>query len=103
MKRVEEIKNKRQAHHIFERMRKAKAIERQKDIREVQRDIALIKSPAAGMKRSAKVMEVDEEVEGVASDTEIDTSINVKPKKRSRQVARVVEVVQESDNEMEEN
>ena len=48
MKRVEEIKEKRQAHHIKERQKKARSIERMKDVKEVQRDLALIKSPAAG-------------------------------------------------------
>merc|ERR1739846_16707 len=72
MKRVEGIKEKRQAHHIKERQKKARAIERMKDIKEVKRDLALIKSPAAGMKRQAKDMEVDEEMD------ELDTSLNVK-------------------------
>ena len=43
MKRVEGIKEKRQAHHIKERQKKARAIERMKDIKEVERDLALIK------------------------------------------------------------
>lgn len=51
MKTVEAIKLKRQAHHIHERQHKGRAIERMKDVKEVQRDLALIKSPAAGMKR----------------------------------------------------
>ena len=33
--RVEEIKNKRQAHHIFQRMKMAKKIQKAKDIKEV--------------------------------------------------------------------
>ena len=35
MQRVEEIKNKRQAHHIFQRMKMAKKIQKAKDIKEV--------------------------------------------------------------------
>merc|ERR1712024_196338 len=62
MKRVEGIKEKRQAHHIKERRKKARAIDRMKDSKEVKRDIALIKSPAVGMKRQFQ-MEIDEEVE----------------------------------------
>merc|ERR1712008_444693 len=46
MQRVEEIKNKRQAHHIFQRMKKVK------DIKEVERDLPLIKSPAAGLRQA---------------------------------------------------
>ena len=32
---MEEIKNKRQAHHIFQRMKMAKKIQKAKDIKEV--------------------------------------------------------------------
>ena len=60
MQRVEEIKEKRQAQFIRDRQKKAKLIEREKDAREVKRDMALIRSPAAGMKRVAKDMEIDE-------------------------------------------
>jgi hypothetical protein len=48
MKRVEEIKGKRQAQYIFDRQKKARQIEKEKDIKEVKRDLALIRSPAAG-------------------------------------------------------
>ena len=99
MKRVEGIKEKRQAHHIKERQKKARAIERMKDIKEVKRDLALIKSPAAGMKRQAKDMEIDEEM---------DTSLNVKDLKAKskssprKKVAKIITEV-EADAEMEEN
>ena len=63
MKRVDEIQEKRQAQYIFDRQKKARKIEKEKDIKEVKRDLALIRSPAAGMKRSAKEMDVDDEVE----------------------------------------
>ena len=53
--RVEEIKNKRQSHFIFQRMKLAKKIQKAKDIKEVERDLALIKSPAAGLKRINRV------------------------------------------------
>merc|ERR1739844_343113 len=78
MQRVEEIKNKRQAHHIFQRMKLAKKIQKVKDIKEVERDLALIKSPAAGLKKANKVEE-DGEME---EDTEVDTSINLKVKEK---------------------
>merc|ERR1739849_59277 len=71
MQRVEEIKNKRQAHHIFQRMKMAKKIQKAKDIKEVERDLALIKSPAAGLKK-ANAEAREEEMD---ADTEIDTSI----------------------------
>ena len=85
MKRVEEIKGKRQAQYIFDRQKKARKIEKEKDIKEVQRDMALIRSPAAGMKRAAKEMEVEEDMEEedkleeetASASTSMDTSLNL--------------------------
>merc|ERR1712192_20133 len=91
MRRVEEIKNKRQAHHIFQRMKLAKKIQKAKDIKEVERDLALIKSPAAGLKKANKVEE--EELGGVEMSEELDTSLNLSKKKvKARQEAKVEEV-----------
>jgi len=100
MQKIEEIKNKRQAHHIFQRMRAAKKIQKAKDIKEVERDLALIKSPAAGLKK-ANAANRDEEME---DDTEIDTSISMKvtQKVRAREEAKLEEI-HESDHEMVEN
>ena len=97
---MEEIKNKRQAHHIFQRMKLAKKIQKAKDIKEVERDLALIKSPAAGLKK-ANAVEREGEME---EDTEVDTSISLKSKQRVkiREEAKVEEI-HESDQEMEEN
>lgn len=110
MKRVEEIKNKRQAQHIYDRWKKAKEIEKQKDIKEVKRDIALIRSPAAGLKRPAKDMEVDEEETEAVMETSMDLDTTTKhsakrsSKKKRIERARIVEEVQEeSDNEMLSN
>ena len=81
-------------------MKAAKKIQKAQDIREVERDLALIKSPAAGLKR-ANAEKTEEEME---DDTEIDTSINmkIKEKVKARQEAKLEEV-HESDQEMEEN
>ena len=117
IKKVETIKVKRQAQHILDRMRKAKEIQKQKDILEVQRDLALIRSPAAGLKRPAKEMELDpddideDEPEGGLTTTlPLDTSIDLSGKKTptvlkaKRKRAKIVEEVQEdSDQEMEAN
>merc|ERR1712227_409292 len=80
MQKIEEIKNKRQAHHIFQRMKAAKKIQKAKDIKEVERDLALIKSPAAGLKKANKEM-TEEEME---NDTELDTSLGMKTKQKHR-------------------
>ena len=122
MKRVEEIKTRRQAQFIYDRQKKARAIERKKDVKEVQRDIALIKSPAVGMKRAAKEMDVDgdedledEEIDSTLADTstndtlDLDTSINLKTKggktKSAAKAKKRVKIIEEveSDQEMEAN
>merc|ERR1712073_160707 len=97
MQRVEEIKNKRQAHHIFQRMKMAKKIQKAKDIKEVERDLALIKSPAAGLRQAMKAKqqeEMEEEEEGEMEVAEVDTSLNLaksKKKVKARQEAKVEE------------
>jgi len=105
MQKIEAIKSKRQAQHIYERWKKAKEIEKQKDIKEVQRDMALIRSPAAGLKRPAKEMEVDgEEMVEEALDTVLRVAESARKKiaaKKMRSKAKVVEEVHESDQEME--
>ena len=81
-------------------MKLAKKIQKAKDIKEVERDLALIKSPAAGLKKANKNALEGEMLE----DTEVDTSINLNSKERvkMREEARVEEI-HESDQEMEEN
>ncbi len=100
MKRVEAIKGKREAQHIFDRWKKAKVIEREKDRREVKRDIALIKSPAVGLaNRPSKAMDVEE-----ADEEEMDftsTEIGSVKKAKKRQKARIVEEVEEKRLEEE--
>ena len=84
MKRVELIRQKREAHYIMKRQTKATLFERERDQKEVKRDLCLIRSAAAGMrekkkKKSAKVVvmkddELDQEMnEGVDSEQESDS------------------------------
>ncbi len=91
---------KRQAQFIFDRQKKARLIEKEKDIKEVKRDLALIRSPAAGLKRAAKEMEVDnedmEEVEHEQMDEVEETTLNLnkslsKTKKRLKKAKVVLE------------
>merc|ERR1712062_187139 len=100
MGRVEEIKNKRQAHHIFQRMKMAKKI------KEVERDLALIKSPAAGLRQAMKAKQQEEmEEEGEMEMAEVDTSLNLaqsKKKVKARQEAKVEEVHEDKLEEMME-
>merc|ERR1712110_1339249 len=94
------------------------AIERKKDAKEVQRDLALIKSPAAGLKRPAKDMEIEEDDESeneklsnIQTGTfdkesiDLDTTIDITPKpvkaKKIKKKTKIIEDV-ESDQEMGE-
>lgn len=43
MKKVEEIRQKRSNNYIMQRLRKGREVEWQRDVREVQRDISLIR------------------------------------------------------------
>ncbi|TMW53125.1 hypothetical protein DOY81_001853 [Sarcophaga bullata] len=55
IKKVNEIKERRQGQFILERLRKGREVEIQMDVKDVQRNISLIRSPAAGLKeRRAK-------------------------------------------------
>merc|ERR1739845_204224 len=82
MQKIEEIKNKRQAHHIFQRMKMAKKIQKAKDIKEVERDLALIKSPAAGLRQAMKAKQQEEQEEGDMEMAEVDTSLNLASNKK---------------------
>merc|ERR1712020_279262 len=94
-----------QAHHIFQRMKMAKKIQKAKDIKEVERDLALIKSPAAGLRQAMKAKQHEEEEEGEVEMSEVDTSLNLaanKKKVKARQEAKVEEVHEDKLEEMME-
>ncbi|KAH7966956.1 hypothetical protein HPB49_020891 [Dermacentor silvarum] len=62
IQRVEEIKSKRQGHYVMNRLMKGKELDKQRDIKEVQRDLCLIRSPAATLKKKEQaIVEVIEE------------------------------------------
>uniref|UniRef100_A0A8C9GCP4 Uncharacterized protein n=1 Tax=Pavo cristatus TaxID=9049 RepID=A0A8C9GCP4_PAVCR len=48
MKRVEEIKQKRQARFIMNRLKKSKELQKAEDIKEVKQNIHLLRAPHAG-------------------------------------------------------
>ncbi|KAG5273694.1 hypothetical protein AALO_G00154410 [Alosa alosa] len=68
MKKVEDIKRKRQARFIINRLKKGKVLEKEMDIQEVKKNIHLIKAPHAG---KAKAME-DKMVQKLQEDVEMD-------------------------------
>ena len=61
MKQVEEIKQKRQAHFIMQRLRKAREIEQQRDVKHVHRDLQLLRADAAGVKQRLEDDIIEEE------------------------------------------
>lgn len=63
MKKVEIIRQRRQNLHIMQRLRKGRELEQERDVKEVQRDLSLIRSPAAGLKERKKQEETAEEQE----------------------------------------
>ncbi|XP_067644790.1 probable ribosome biogenesis protein RLP24 [Eurosta solidaginis] len=50
IKKVTEIKERRQDHFVMQRLRKGREVEIEMDVKDVQRNISLIRSPAAGLK-----------------------------------------------------
>lgn len=55
MKRINEIREKREGLYVMQRLRKGRQVEIEMDVKDVQKNISLIRSPAAGLKeRRAK-------------------------------------------------
>lgn len=68
MKKVESIRAKRQALHIKTRLKKGVELRKLADIKEVEKNMSLIKAPDALLKRkNQQLMEVEE-----TSDVEVD-------------------------------
>lgn len=63
MKKVESIKEKRSNTHLRQRLRQGKILEQERDIKEVQRDLSLIRSPAIGLKERKKLEDTEQEDE----------------------------------------
>lgn len=79
MKKVETIRQRRQNLHIMQRLRKGRELERERDVKEVQRDLSLVRSPAAGLKQRKKQEEAEEEqinVEDSSSEVEVEMEAN---------------------------
>ncbi|KAF4530117.1 hypothetical protein B566_EDAN001374 [Ephemera danica] len=70
MKQVELIKQKRQSHYMMQRLRKARELERERDVKEVHRDLALIRSDAADMKNRMEESIIEEEHQSDAEEME---------------------------------
>lgn len=114
MKKVETIRQKRQNTHIMQRLRVGREVEQEKNIKQVQRNISLIRSPAAGLKERKKLEEAMEEgdesmVSELADEVDItevqrNISITKSPvvkelKKKGKSKQKVQENVQEMEAE----
>ncbi|KAF0748380.1 putative ribosome biogenesis protein RLP24 [Aphis craccivora] len=82
IKKVTEIQKKRQSTYVMQRLRKGREVEQHRDIREVQRDMSLIRSPAAGLKQrlaiEEKLLEEDQENDVEMITTEDENNIDHK-------------------------
>lgn len=62
IKKVNEIKERRQDHFVMDRLRKGRQVEIRMDVKDVQRNISLIRSPAAGLKERRAREEAEREL-----------------------------------------
>jgi large subunit ribosomal protein L24e len=60
MKKVEGIRQKRSGRFIMQRLKKSKHIDKDKDIKEVQRNLSFIRSPAAGLAKAQQESKTEE-------------------------------------------
>lgn len=103
VKRVNDIREKRSGLYVMDRLRKGRQVEIEMDVKDVQKNISLIRSPAAGLKeRRAK----EEAQEAAMMDADDDDETNIKyvdGKQLEKQLAQ--QSALESDDEMlaEEN
>lgn len=82
IKRVNEIKERRTGQFVMQRLRKGRQVEIEMDVRDVQKNMSLIRSPAAGLReRKAKeaaqdaAMEDDDDEEDEEKITYVDARV----------------------------
>lgn len=71
IRKIDIIRSRRANHFVMQRLRRAREIEMQHDVREVQRDMSLIRLPAAGL-RERRALEEAQVEEIHDSDIEMD-------------------------------
>lgn len=97
IKRVSEIKEKRSGLYVMQRLRKGRQKEIEMDVKDVQKNMSLIRSPAAGLReRKAK----EAAIEAAMMDQDDEENIEyVDAKQLEKQLAQ--QAAMESDEEME--
>lgn len=95
VKKIKDIRERRERHFVMERLRKGTDVEIEMDVRDVQKNIALIRSPAAGLRErqnKAKLAELG------AMEDEEEEEITYVPAKELEK--RLMEEAMEDDREM---
>lgn len=97
VERVSEIKNKRTGLYIMQRLRKGREKEIEMDVKDVQKNMSLIRSPAAGLKER-KAKEAAQEAAMMEDDDENIQYVDAKL--LERQLAQGAAMDSDSDEEM---
>lgn len=100
IKRVNEIKRKRTDHHIMQRLRKGRQNDIENDVKDVQKNMSLIRSPAAGL-RERRAKEAAQAAAMMSDDDETETGEKIKyvdARVLEKQLAE--ELSDDSDQEM---
>jgi large subunit ribosomal protein L24e len=85
MKRVHELRLKREGKFVMDRLKKGIEIEKQMDIHEVKKHMHVIRSPAAGLKRKKEDLEEEMDLEEeVAERVEVTPSTSKGKEKRAK-------------------
>lgn len=96
--RVNQIKDKRTGLYVMQRLRKGRQVEIEMDVKDVQKNISLIRSPAAGL-RERKAKEAAQQAAMMDEDDDDEENITyVDAKQLERQLAQ--ENALASDDEM---
>jgi large subunit ribosomal protein L24e len=95
MKKITTIRERRETHFVMQRLRKATELELHQDIRDVQKNLTLIRSPAAGL-RERRAKEEAQEAAMMEDDEENITYVDAKQLEKKLEESGGVE----SDTEM---
>jgi len=93
MKRVAELRSKREGKFVMDRLKKGLEVERQMDIHEVKKHMHVIRSPAAGLKRKKEDLEEEMDLEEEVAERVEGTPSTSKGKEKKAKV----EVQEEED------
>lgn len=74
IRRVNEIKERRTGQFVMERLRKGRTVEIEMDVKDVQKNMSLIRSPAAGLRERKAKEAAQDEAMGDDDDDEEDES-----------------------------